>query len=129
MTYPGAGWDKTRLSRALDDARRFAARQQVPLFVGEFSCVRWAPAGSCPRYIADSLSLFEVERWGWTYHCWRCFHGWDAEVPESADRIQTTGLLPQHRTAESPTLLLLKQAMARQATASKLPRLQNAAKP
>jgi hypothetical protein len=129
MAYPGAGWDKARLSRALDDARRFAARNQVPLFVGEFSCVRWAPAGSCPRYIADSLALFEAERWGWAYHCWRCYQGWDAEVPETVAQTQSAGHLPQHRSAESPTLLLLKQAMERQATASRPPRPPGAARP
>jgi hypothetical protein len=127
MTYPGQGWNKARLSQALDDARRFAAQHQVPLFVGEFSCVRWAPAGSCPRYIADSLSLFEAEGWGWAYHCWRCYQGWDPEVPADIAQAQTAGLLPQHRKADSPTLLLLQQAMQRAPRASSLPRPQDAA--
>jgi hypothetical protein len=127
LVYPGQGWNKARLSQALDDARRFAAKHQVPMFVGEFSCVRWAPAGSCPRYIADSLSLFEAEGWGWAYHCWRCYQGWDAEVPADIAQAQAAGLLPQHRKADSPTLLLLEKAMRRRPMASELPRPQDAA--
>jgi endoglucanase len=89
-TYPGAGWDKARLVQEMLEAREFASAHQVPMFVGEFSCVRWAPEGSCPRYLIDALSLFEAQGWGWAYHCWRCYQGWD-----------------------NPTVLLLKKAMER----------------
>jgi hypothetical protein len=113
MNYPGSGWDKSRLSQAMDDARRFAAKRQVPIFVGEFSCVRWAPAGSCPRYLADAVSLFEAEGWGWAYHCWRCYQGWDPEVHQDVPQAQREGHLPQYRRADSPTVQLLKKAMER----------------
>lgn len=112
MVYPGNGWDKARLSQALDDARRFAASHRLPLFVGEFACVRWAPEGSCPRWLADALALFEAERWGWAYHCWRCYQGWDAEVGEQVPREQRSGHLPDSRRSDSPNLLLLKRALA-----------------
>ena len=112
LAYPGHGWDKARLSKAMDEARRFAAKYKVPMFVGEFACVRWAPAGSCPRYLADALSLFEAEGWGWAYHCWRCYQGWDAEVPADVPREQRAGHLPEQRRTDSPSLLLLKKAMA-----------------
>ena len=111
LLYPGKGWDKSRLSQELGEARRFAAKHKVPMFVGEFACVRWAPAGSCPRYLADAISLFEAEGWGWAYHCWRCYQGWDAEVHEDVPREQRAGHLPEHRRAHSPSLLLLKKAM------------------
>jgi endoglucanase len=111
LAYPGNGWDKLRLSQGMDEARRFAAKHKVPMFVGEFACVRWAPAGSCPRYLADAMSLFEAERWGWAYHCWRCYQGWDPEVREDIPREQRAGHLPELRRADSPTLLLLKKAM------------------
>lgn len=109
--YPGHGWDKSRLAQAMGEAHRFAAKQNAPMFVGEFSCVRWAPAGSCPRYLADAISLFEAQRWGWTYHCWRCYQGWDAEVHEDIPKAQRAGLLPEHRRADSPALLMLKKSM------------------
>jgi sugar phosphate isomerase/epimerase len=111
--YPGHGWDRQRLAQAMDEARRFAARHQAPIFIGEFSCVRWAPAGSCPRYLADAVSLFRAERWGWAYHCWRCYTGWDAELrpdlPQGLQRDQAAG----ERRADSPALQVLKAAMKR----------------
>ncbi len=111
--YPGAGWDKARLAREMVEARKFASAHKVPMFVGEFSCVRWAPAGSCPRYLADAVALFEAEGWGWAYHCWRCYQGWDPEVPPQLPQDQRSGFLPEHRRADNPTLLLLKKAMER----------------
>jgi endoglucanase len=113
MSYPSKAWDKARLSQAMNEARRFAAQHQVPMFVGEFSCVRWAPAGSCPRYLGDALALFEAEGWGWAYHCWRCYQGWDAEVPQDVPQAQRAGHLPDERKANSPSVLLLKKAMQR----------------
>jgi len=113
MAYPGGGWDKARLAQAMDEARRFAASHKVPIFVGEFSCVRWAPDGSCPRYLSDAIALFEAEGWGWAYHCWRCYQGWDAEVPSEVPREQRNGYLPAQRRADSATLLLLKKAIER----------------
>ena len=83
------------------------------MFVGEFSCVRWAPGGSCPRYLADAISLFEADGWGWAYHCWRCYQGWDAEVPQDIPKDQREGFLPRERRADSPSILLLKQSTAR----------------
>lgn len=113
LAYPSNGLHKQRLSQELNEARGFAATYKVPMFVGEFSCVRWAPAGSCPRYLEDAVSLFEAEGWGWAYHCWRCYQGWDAEVPEDVPQAQRAGHLPEHRRADSPTLLLLKKSMER----------------
>lgn len=113
MAYPGQGWDRARLSKALAEARRFAAQHRVPMFVGEFSCVRWAPEGSCPRYLSDAVALFEAEGWGWAYHCWRCYQGWDAEVDAEVPREQRSGHLPQHRRPDSPSLLVLKKVLER----------------
>ena len=111
LAYPDQGWNKARLSQAMEEARKFAAKHQVPMYVGEFSCVRWAPGGSCPRYLTDAVSLFEAEGWSWTYHCWRCYQGWDSEVPQRVPQAQRAGRLPEHRRADSPSLLLLKKAM------------------
>ena len=113
LDYPGNGWDKARLAQAMEEARLFAAKHKAPMFIGEFSCVRWAPAGSCPRYLADAISLFEAQRWGWTYHCWRCYQGWDAEVHEAVPKEQRAGHLPEHRRADSPSLRVLKKSMQR----------------
>ena len=111
--YPGHGWDKARLSVAMQAARRFAQANRVPMFVGEFSCARWAPQGSCPRWLADTVALFEAETWGWAYHCWRCYQGWDAEVPAGLAQAQRSGRLPEERRADNPTVMLLREAMSR----------------
>jgi sugar phosphate isomerase/epimerase len=113
LMYPGNGWDKPRLAEVMNEARRFAAKHSVPMFVGEFSCVRWAPAGSCRRYLADAISLFEAEGWGWAYHCWRCYQGWDAEVPQDIPKDQRAGYLPELRRTDSPSFVLLKQSTER----------------
>jgi endoglucanase len=114
-SYPGHGWDKPRLAVAMQAARRFADRHGVPMFVGEFSCVRWAPEGSCPRYLADAVAVFEAEGWGWAYHCWRCYQGWDAELPASLPQAQRTGRVPEQRRADNPTIMLLREALSRNA--------------
>jgi len=113
--YPGKGWDKARLSAELQAARRFAALHRVPMFVGEFSCIRWAPDSSCLRYLPDVLALFEAESWGWTYHCWRCWQGWDAELPASLPQAQRLGRLPNQRQAYNPSMVLLREALSRNA--------------
>jgi hypothetical protein len=76
---PIGAWDKTRLSQDLQPVRDFSKKTGIPIYVGEFSVVRWAPAGSRDRYIADLISLFEAEKWPWTYHAWRGWPGWDPE--------------------------------------------------
>jgi len=119
LAYPVTGRDRPRLSQSIEEARRFAAKHKVPMFVGEFSCVRWAPAGSCPRYLADAVALFEAEGWGWAYHCWRCYQGWDSEVPQEVPQAQRAGHLPEHRRADSPSALLLKAAMQRNRKSSR----------
>jgi len=74
----------------LDQVAAFAKRYDVPILVGEFSCVRWAPQHSAERYIADSLDFFESHGWSWAYHEYRRWPGWDAEMrpgtPEETER-------------------------------------------
>lgn len=109
--YPGQGWDRQRLAKTMEAARQFAVRHQRPMFIGEFSCVRWAPEGSCPRYLADAVSLFEAERWGWAYHCWRCYTGWDAELGPALPRTLQRAQAAEHRRSDSPAMQVLKAAM------------------
>lgn len=80
--------DKATLSDLLEPVRQFVAQYHVPIYVGEFSCVRWAPVNasndySANSYVADQISLFEAEGYSWNYHAWRAYPGWDAELPES----------------------------------------------
>jgi aryl-phospho-beta-D-glucosidase BglC (GH1 family) len=89
LTYPGAGsanvapTDRATLSSQLAPVRQFVATFHVPIYVGEFSAPRWAPDLSSNSYVSDSIALFEAEGYSWTYHQWRGYPGWDAELPES----------------------------------------------
>ncbi len=106
--YPGEGWDRARLSRSLDPVREFARRHGVPIYVGEFSCVRWASDGSAARYVADLLALFEAESWPWTYLGWRGYNGWDAELPPDAAKDLRPREAPPLRRADAPVAAVLR---------------------
>ena len=83
VTYPGTVhntyWDKARLEQFLKAADDFQKRWDVPIYVGEFSVIRWAPEESALQWLRDALSLFEARGWSWTYHAFREFHGWSLE--------------------------------------------------
>jgi endoglucanase len=72
-------WDKSALAAALAPVRRFQEHFDVPIWVGEFSAVRWAPDNSAYRYIRDCIELFEEYGWDWTYHTYRSSHFWSVE--------------------------------------------------
>jgi len=58
ITYPGPSTSYIVLANQLAPVRRFVADFHVPLLVGEFSCVRWAPSSSANNYVSDSITLF-----------------------------------------------------------------------
>ncbi|HEY0866256.1 MAG TPA: cellulase family glycosylhydrolase [Fimbriimonas sp.] len=83
VEYPGrvAGerWDKARLAKVLEPVEAFQKQYKVPIYVGEFSVIRWAPGNSGLRYLSDLTDLFEVRGWSWTYHAFREWDGWSVE--------------------------------------------------
>ena len=83
VTYPGeiSGeyWDKERLRQALSGVIAFQQKYNVPIFVGEFSAIRWAPGNSAYNYLKDAIELFEEYGWDWTYHAFREWDGWSVE--------------------------------------------------
>ena len=87
IPYPGtvknSYWDKARLEQLLRAADEFQKRWNVPIYVGEFSVIRWAPQESANQWLRDALSLFEARGWSWTYHAFREFHGWSLEHDET----------------------------------------------
>ena len=82
----------------------FQTRHDVPIYVGEFSCVRWAPNASAQRWVADCLALFTKFSWSWTYHEFRGWPGWDAEI-DSADPSAST------RSIDAPVMHSLRRVM------------------
>ena len=102
---PGQGvWNRARLQAELAPVQQFAERHGVPIFVGEFGVPRWAPGAARERYLGDLLSIFATWRWSWTYHAWREWHGWDAEM-RSGEGAATA------RSRAEPTLALLRAAL------------------
>lgn len=85
MGYPGWNgdqyWDKATLRELMLPVREIQQKYDVPIYVGEFSTVRWAPGAS--QYIRDSIELFEEFGWSWTYHSYRDWHGWQADYTDT----------------------------------------------
>ena len=83
LVYPGeiSGeyWDKERLRQAVAQVREFQLKYNVPIFVGEFSAIRWAPENSAYNYLKDTIEIFEEYGWDWTYHAFREWDGWSVE--------------------------------------------------
>ena len=95
-TYPGAnipGYGVVNASTlaSVNDLPGVIAFQQkfnVSIYVGEFSCIRWAPIASnglpsSYNWVHDAIPLFEAQNWAWTYHSWREYFGWAADMPDS----------------------------------------------
>lgn len=83
--YPGdvggrGSWNQDRLKRELEPIRAFQKDAEIKIYIGEFGAIRWAPFGARDRYLSDLISLFNAFDWSWTYHAYREWHGWDAEM-------------------------------------------------
>lgn len=102
---PIGRWDKARLGATLQPVAMFSSRFGIPIYVGEFSCIRWAPGSSRQRYLQDVLDIFRAQGWSWTYHEWRGWPSWDAEIasPDPGTVI---------RTPDSPIMALLRTYLA-----------------
>lgn len=112
VDFPGpvAGqgvWDKARLRDELAPVRAFAASHGATIHVGEFGAVRWAPGAARERYLGDLLALLEEARWGWTYHAFREWHGWDAEMTDGG----TAAGPARERSRRAPVFVALRDAM------------------
>ena len=105
--HPGP-WHAARLLRELQDAINFQQQVDLPLFVGEFSCVRWAPGASALNYLRDCIQIFNSQRWSWAYHEFRGWPGWDAEINSHTRSLQVA---PNDRSADAPVMRLLRQQM------------------
>lgn len=79
--YPGVidgeRWDKDALKKALNPVIAFQRKHGVPIYVGEFSAIRWAPGAN--EWLRDAFDLWEELGWSWTFHAYREWHGWSPE--------------------------------------------------
>jgi len=95
VSYPGMVngefWDKAQLERYLKPAIDFQKRYNVHIYVGELSCIRWAPNGSAARWLTDTLEILERHGWDWNFHGFREFDGWDVEfIDDTRERKRAT---------------------------------------
>ncbi|TWU31373.1 glycoside hydrolase family 5 protein [Novipirellula artificiosorum] len=100
LVYPGkvdgVYWDRAKLLESMKPALDFERDFNVPIYVGEFSAIRWAPDESAYRYLIDLIELFEQQRWDWSYHAFREFHGWSVEHSTN-EREKTPTVTPTKR--------------------------------
>ncbi len=78
--YPGMihghWWNRATMVQRLAPVIEFQNRYRVPIYVGEFSVIRWAPRASAARWLQDAISIFESHHWSWTYHAFGEYNGW-----------------------------------------------------
>ncbi|HWZ58298.1 MAG TPA: cellulase family glycosylhydrolase [Gemmatimonadaceae bacterium] len=81
--YPGwirfRKWDRARLEDLVAPVVAFQRRYHVPIYVGEFSVVRWAPEPDAAHWLQDAIAMFESHGWSWTYHAFREHNAWSLE--------------------------------------------------
>jgi endoglucanase len=82
----GGPWDKIALEGRFAPVVAFQQKHQVPIFVGEFGCARYAPG--VEEWLRDQMEIYEKNGWSWAY--W-AFREWDVmnieRTADPADRI------------------------------------------
>lgn len=83
ITYPGTidgvYYDKAKLKEIFAPLKAYQEKYRVPIYIGEFSCIRWAPNNSAYNYIRDCIEIFEEYNWDYDYHSFRTWNGWSVE--------------------------------------------------
>jgi hypothetical protein len=91
LSYPGQiqgkYWDRAALAEQLRPVVQFQQGYRVPIYIGEFSVIRWAPGEAGYRYLKDVIDIFEDNGWDWSYHAFREWSGWSVE--HGPDRLNT----------------------------------------
>ena len=59
--------------------KNYQEKYRVPIYIGEFSSIRWAPNNSTFNYLRDCIELFEEYNWDWNFHAFREWDGWSVE--------------------------------------------------
>jgi len=109
-----------------NEPAKFQNKYNVPIWVGEFACVNWAPKNSygqwtSTRWTQDVINYMESLGWSWASHAWREYEGWDIEMPSSWYVTNATfyyakpSKLPPSsaRTDTAPTFALFRQYFTR----------------
>ncbi|MDR0933402.1 MAG: glycoside hydrolase family 5 protein [Victivallales bacterium] len=111
-TFSGEYFDKARLEKGLERAIEFQKKYNVPIYVGEFGVARWAP--NAEQYLDDIISIFEKYGWDWSYHSFREWDGWDAEIGSVME--------DKKRIGDTPRLKVLLKYMKKNSSLKQQPK-------
>ena len=116
ITYPGIinlrYWDVDTLENAMSPLISFQEKYHVPVWIGEFSALRWAPNSN--QYLSDLIDVFEKYGWSWSYFSYNGFHGWNP----SCDEVFNSDNCPGDNT---PRWQLLKRKFLKSPPGTKVP--------
>ncbi len=114
VRYPGVVngllWNKEQIKKDLASAREFQLKYHVPILVGEFSVIRWAPKEDAAQYLKDLIDIFEEYQWSWIYHGFREWHGWSVEHDETFAKHDSN---PKPAAQETERAKVVKCGLAR----------------
>jgi endoglucanase len=113
VVYPGfkvpsestPAWEQRVMEARFAPVLAFQRKHQVPIFVGEFGCARYAPG--VEQWLGDQIDFYEQNHWSWAY--W-AFREWDVmNIERTADPSDKTN------RADTPLLRLFKRGFAKDA--------------
>lgn len=108
VVYPKGQFNKAGIQKSLKRLITFAKKNNAEIYIGEFTAPRWAPGKSSFKFLRDCISIFEKQKWHWTYHAWREDDAWSVEHgPIPADHSPSA--------PETDRSKLLKKYLARNA--------------
>ena len=85
VVYPGwiglQYWDANALEKFMSPLILFQQKYDVPILIGEFSAVRWAPNSN--QYLSDLINIFDKHKMAWTYYSFKGFQGWNPSCAEN----------------------------------------------
>ena len=115
MPYPNAalGWDRNKLIRELDLARKFQLKHGAKMFVGEYGAAVWAPGRG--HWLYDVTGLYNDWGWDWCYHAFREWTGWSMEHTAKAwgDKSAANFVSAKDTDARQAILIRLRELNAR----------------
>jgi hypothetical protein len=72
-------WDINQQRKIYQPLIDFQKKYQVPIYIGEFSVIRWAPAKDAEQCLKDFITIIEENSWNAAYHAFREWNGWSVE--------------------------------------------------
>jgi len=112
VSYPSSAtskigaWNKTVMQEKLAPLRAFQLKHRVPIYIGEFNCIRSAPGQSSDNYVKDAASIFEAYGWSWTLYVFRGgLPWWDAESAH--------GVAGAPRSLNTNVMIYLRELLAK----------------